>query len=58
MQPIKLIAIDLDGTLLNTLDDLKNADYCSHYDAESLQTFYDKYGSLVHRMIDLSAFKK
>ena len=40
------------------LDDLKNADYCSHYDAESLQTFYDKYSSLVHRMIDLSAFKK
>ena len=40
------------------LDDLKNADFCSHYDAESLQTFYDKYSSLVHRMIDLSAFKK
>ena len=40
------------------LDDLKNADYCSHYDSESLQTFYDKYSSLVHRMIDLSAFKK
>ena len=40
------------------LDDLKNADYCSHYDAESLQTFYDKYSSLVHRMIDLSAIKK
>ena len=40
------------------LDNEKEADYCSHYDAESLQTFYDKYGSLVYRMIDLSAFKK
>ena len=40
------------------LDDEKNAEYCSHYDAEALQTFYEKYGSLVCRMIDLSAFKK
>ena len=40
------------------LDSIRTADYCIHYDAESLQTFYDKYGSLVYRMIDLSAFKK
>ena len=40
------------------LDSIRTADYCSHYDAESLQAFYDKYGSLVYRMIDLSAFKK
>ena len=40
------------------LDGLRNADYCSHYEAESLQAFYDKYSSLVYRMIDLSAFKK
>lgn len=40
------------------LDDVQNADYCKHYNAESLQAFYDKYGSLVCRMIDLSALKK
>ncbi|MBX9231538.1 hypothetical protein [Coprococcus catus] len=40
------------------LDSIRTADYCIHYDAESLQAFYDKYGSLVYRMIDLSAFKK
>lgn len=39
------------------LDDIKNEPYCIGYDAESLQKFYDRYGSMICRMIDLSAFK-
>lgn len=39
------------------LDELKTASFCFGYDAEALQKFADKYGSLVYRMIDLSAFK-
>ena len=40
------------------LDGMKDSEYCQHYDAERLQAFYDKYGTLVCRMIDLSAYKK
>ena len=40
------------------MDELKTSPYCIEYDAEKLQQFYDKYGSMVCRMIDLSAFKK
>ena len=39
------------------LDDLKTKPYCFGYDADGVQKFADKYGSLVNRMIDLSAFK-
>ena len=53
-----VLSAQLIQRISSCLDGLRNADYCSHYDAESLQTFYDKYGSLVYRMIDLSAFKK
>ena len=39
------------------MDEIKTASYCNGYDAESLERFYDRYGSMVNRMIDLSAFK-
>lgn len=39
------------------LDNLKTHPHCFSYDAEGIQRFAEKYGSLVHRMIDLSAFK-
>ncbi len=39
------------------LDKLKNHPYCFFYDAEGIQKFAEKYGSLVYRMIDLSAFR-
>ena len=38
-------------------DTLKSHPYCFSYDAEGIQKFTEKYGSLVYRMIDLSAFK-
>ena len=39
------------------MDEIKTASFCNGYDAEALQRFYDRYGSMVNRMIDLSAFK-
>ena len=39
------------------LDNLKSHPYCFFYDSEGIQKFAEKYGSLVYRMIDLSAFK-
>lgn len=39
------------------LDELKTAPFCLGYGAEDLQKFVEKYGSLVYRMIDLSAFR-
>jgi hypothetical protein len=39
------------------MDNLRTQPFCFHYDAEALQKFMDKYGTLVERMIDLSAFK-
>jgi hypothetical protein len=40
------------------MDDLKTAPYCTEYDAEKLEQFYTKFGSIINRMIDLSAFKR
>ena len=40
------------------MDDLKTAPYCTEYDAEKLEQFYTKFGSMINRMIDLSAFKR
>ena len=39
-------------------DELKTSHYCIEYNAEKLEKFYEKYGSMINRMIDLSAFKK
>lgn len=38
-------------------DNIKSHPYCFAYDAEAIEKFAEKYGSLVYRMIDLSAFK-
>ncbi len=38
-------------------NDIKTCPYCTAYDNEALHRFYDRYGSMVTRMIDLSAFK-
>lgn len=40
------------------LDDIKNSSFCLNFDAEGIQKFYDKYGSLICRMIDLSPLKQ
>lgn len=40
------------------MDELKSTAYCLSFDAEGLDKFYERYGSMICRMIDLSAFKK
>lgn len=40
------------------MDELKSASCCLSFDSETLDTFYERYGSMICRMIDLSAFKK
>lgn len=40
------------------MDDLKTSSCCLPFDAESIEKFYERYGSMIFRMIDLSAFKK
>ena len=36
---------------------IKSEVYCVEYDAEAIDRFAEKYGSLVYRMIDLSDYK-
>ena len=43
--------------ITNMMNEIKTAPFCSSYDAEALEKFYERYGSMVTRMIDLSAFK-
>lgn len=38
-------------------DNLHTRPFCFTYDADRLEQFYEKYGSLIERMIDLSNFK-
>ena len=40
------------------MEEIKSAPFCIEYDADKLQQFYDKYGSMICRMIDLSAYRK
>ena len=53
-----VLSDDLIQKISTCLDDMRETAVCQHYNAEALQTFYDKYGSLVCRMIDLIALKK
>jgi len=39
------------------LDNLRESVYCYPFDAESLQKFVDRYGSLINRMLDLNERK-
>ena len=43
--------------ITHMMNEIKTAPFCSSYDAEALKKFYERYGSMVTRMIDLSAFK-
>ena len=47
----------LTSGIISYLDRVKDSVYCYPFDAESLQRFADRYGSMINRMLDLNERK-
>ncbi len=45
------------GDIVHFLDRLRDSVYCYPFDAESLQRFIDRYGSMINRMLELNERK-
>ena len=44
----------LTAEIVRYMDKLRNSVYCYPFDAEALQRFVDRYGSMINRMLDLN----